>query len=56
MPINALRAGETPLDAALNAKNFQHKPQLQAAQKLIELGAKISQANQKRIDKLTKDN
>ncbi|WP_334086166.1 ankyrin repeat domain-containing protein [Helicobacter typhlonius] len=53
MPIDTLRAGETPLDAALNAKNFQHKPQLEAAQKLIELGAKVSEANAHRIHKLT---
>lgn len=55
MPIDALKAGETPLDAALNAKNFQHKPQLQAAQKLIELGAKVSEANAKRLNKLTSE-
>lgn len=53
MPINALKNGETPLDAALNANNLQHKPQLQAAQKLIELGAKVSEANANRLNKLT---
>lgn len=52
MPIDALKAGETPLDAALSGKNFQRKPQIQAAQKLIELGAKVSEANQHRLNKL----
>lgn len=52
IPIDVLKAGETPLDAALNGKNFQHKPQLEIAKKLLELGAKPSQANQHRLQKL----
>ncbi|TLD96735.1 ankyrin repeat domain-containing protein [Helicobacter jaachi] len=54
MPIDMLKAGETPLDAALNARNFQHIPQIAVALKLIELGAKPSEANQRRLNKLMK--
>lgn len=52
IPIDSLKAGETPLDAALNAKNFQKKPQVEIAKKLIELGAKPSEANERRLKKL----
>ena len=52
MPIDLLKAGETSLDAALNGKNFHHRVSIEAAQKLIELGAKVSEGNQRRIQKL----
>lgn len=50
--INQLKMGQSPLDAALSGKNFQKKPQLQSATKLIELGAKVSEANAHRLEKL----
>lgn len=52
MPINLLKASETPLDAALSGKNFENKPKLQAAKRLIELGAKVSSANAHRLSTL----
>lgn len=54
LPIDSLKAGETPLDVALNGKNFQHKPQLEVAKRLIELGAKPSEANERRLGRLLK--
>lgn len=50
--IDTLKAGETALDVALNGKNFQRKPQIEVAHKLIGLGAKISEANKHRMQKL----
>lgn len=50
LPVDSLKSGQTPLDWALNTKN--QKPQLQSAKKLIELGAKVSQANRNRLNKL----
>lgn len=50
--IDTLKAGETALDVALNGKNFQRKPQIEVVHKLIELGAKISEANMHRMQKL----
>lgn len=52
IPVDSLKAGETPLDAALNAKNFQKKPQIEIAKKLMELGAKPSEANERRLKRL----
>ncbi|TLD91578.1 ankyrin repeat domain-containing protein [Helicobacter magdeburgensis] len=52
VPIDSLKAGETPLDVALNAKNFQKKPQIEIAKKLIELGATPSEANERRLKRL----
>lgn len=50
--IDTLKAGETALDVALNGKNFQRKPQIEVVRKLMELGAKISEANKRRMQKL----
>lgn len=49
--IDMLKAGETALDVALNGKNFQRKPQVEVVRKLMELGAKISEANKRRMQK-----
>ncbi len=54
VPIDSLKAAETSLDVALSGKNIEHKARIEAAKKLIELGAKVSEGNQRRIQKLIK--
>lgn len=54
VPIDSLKAAETSLDVALSGRNIEHKARIEAAKKLIELGAKISERNQRRIQKLIK--